>query len=81
MEPDAVGVFVGSSFSYMTARDWAKFGQLYLQDGVWRGEQLLPRRTSEVACPHKGDRCCVLTIIFLVVLFNVVRLFGFLFVV
>lgn len=33
METDAAGIYVGSSFSHLTARDWARFGLLYLNDG------------------------------------------------
>jgi CubicO group peptidase (beta-lactamase class C family) len=42
LETDAAGDFVGSSFGYATARDWARFGLLHAQDGVWLGERLLP---------------------------------------
>jgi len=42
METDAVGTFVGSSYMYATARDWARFGLFLLQRGVWSGQSLLP---------------------------------------
>jgi CubicO group peptidase (beta-lactamase class C family) len=42
LEPDASGGLACSSFLYATARDWARFGQWFLQDGVWEGERLLP---------------------------------------
>mgnify|MGYP002636065756 CR=1 FL=1 len=41
LETDANDTFIGSSFIYATARDWAKFGQLMLQNGQWNGQQLL----------------------------------------
>lgn len=42
METDAAGTFVGSSYTYATPRDWARFGLLFLNNGYWRGEQILP---------------------------------------
>jgi hypothetical protein len=40
--PDVSGTLVGSSLLYASARDFARLGLLYLQDGVWQGERLLP---------------------------------------
>jgi CubicO group peptidase (beta-lactamase class C family) len=42
LEPDASGTFVVSSLVYASARDWARFGLLFLRDGFWAGERLLP---------------------------------------
>jgi CubicO group peptidase (beta-lactamase class C family) len=42
MEADDGGGLVCSSYLYATARDWARFGQWFLQDGEWDGRQLLP---------------------------------------
>jgi CubicO group peptidase (beta-lactamase class C family) len=42
-EADESDTFVGASYLYATPRDWARFGQLLLQDGKWNGEQLLPK--------------------------------------
>jgi CubicO group peptidase (beta-lactamase class C family) len=39
---DAAGTFIGSSFCFATPRDFARFGLLYLRDGVWEGKRLLP---------------------------------------
>jgi CubicO group peptidase (beta-lactamase class C family) len=39
---DARGTFVGSSYVYATARDFARFGEMYRNDGVVDGRRLLP---------------------------------------
>jgi len=41
-EVDPVGTFVGSSYIYARAEEFARFGLLYLHDGVWNGKRLLP---------------------------------------
>ncbi len=41
LETDVSGPFA-SSFIYATAKAWARFGMLYLHDGVWNGDRILP---------------------------------------
>jgi CubicO group peptidase (beta-lactamase class C family) len=39
---DDAGTFIGSSYVYATARDFTRFGLLYLRDGMWNGQRILP---------------------------------------
>ncbi|CAF0832894.1 unnamed protein product [Adineta steineri] len=41
MEVDTSGTFVGSSYSWGTARDWARLGLLYLNNGFYNNQQIL----------------------------------------
>jgi len=41
-EEDPTGNPLGGSYVYATLRDYAKFGYLFLNDGCWSGERLLP---------------------------------------
>jgi len=49
VEFDPQGAFYGSSLYWASARDYARFGYLYLRDGVWNGERILPEGWVEFA--------------------------------
>jgi hypothetical protein len=44
VETDLAGNYVASSYAWATARDWAKFGLLYLHNGNWNGEELFNKK-------------------------------------
>jgi CubicO group peptidase (beta-lactamase class C family) len=56
IEQDEEGTLVGSSYMYATARDWARYAQFLLQDGVWHGQALLPAGyVTMMATPVKAS--------------------------
>lgn len=56
LEPDAAGMFVGSSYCYATARDFARFGWFCLNNGKWQNEQILPENwIAQATAPAKAD--------------------------
>jgi CubicO group peptidase (beta-lactamase class C family) len=59
IETDPFGDFLTQGYDFAAARDWARLGNLYLQDGVWNGERLLPegfvRFVSTVAPAWAAD--------------------------
>ncbi len=42
LETDPFGNFLTQGYELGSARDWTRLGNLYLQDGVWNGERILP---------------------------------------
>jgi len=60
LETDAYGNFLGQGYVLAPARDWARLGNLYLQDGVWNGERILPegfvKFVSTVAPAWQADQ-------------------------
>ncbi|MDJ0787088.1 MAG: serine hydrolase [Myxococcota bacterium] len=46
---DAAGTFIGSSYVWASARDFARFGLLYLRGGVWDGKPILPEGWADHA--------------------------------
>jgi CubicO group peptidase (beta-lactamase class C family) len=58
---DDAGTWVASSYAYATARDFARFGLLYLRDGIWEDRRLLPEgwvdhgRRPRSVDPENGD--------------------------
>jgi CubicO group peptidase (beta-lactamase class C family) len=52
LETDPYGNFLLTGYDYGTARNWARLGMLYLQDGMWQGQRLLPEGFAKfVATP------------------------------
>jgi CubicO group peptidase (beta-lactamase class C family) len=51
---DEAGHWIASSFVFATAQDFARFGLLYLRDGVWAGRRILPEGWVDYARTHTG---------------------------
>jgi len=60
LETDPYGNFLIQGYEFGSARDWARLGNLYLQDGMWNGERLLPegylKHVSTVAPAWEADK-------------------------
>lgn len=54
-EPDMSGTPVGSSYLYITAREFASLGQLFLDDGVFQGRRILPEGWVDYSVTPASD--------------------------
>ncbi|MEO8234413.1 MAG: serine hydrolase [Flavobacterium sp.] len=55
IETDMAGNYVGSSYGWATARDWSKFGLLYLHKGNWNGEQIFDESWAKYVATPTND--------------------------
>ncbi|MFM9989519.1 serine hydrolase domain-containing protein [Flavobacterium sp.] len=55
VETDMAGNYVGSSYGWATARDWSKFGLLYLHKGNWNGEQIFDESWAKYVATPTND--------------------------
>lgn len=51
---DEAGHWIASSFVFATAQDFARFGLLYLRDGVWANRRILPEGWVDYARTYTG---------------------------
>jgi CubicO group peptidase (beta-lactamase class C family) len=60
LETDPYGNFLTQGYEFASGRDWARLGNLYLQDGIWKGERILPegfaRFVSTIAPAWEADK-------------------------
>jgi CubicO group peptidase (beta-lactamase class C family) len=60
METDPFGNFLTQGYEFASGRDWARLGNLYLQDGVWNGQRILPegyaKFVSTIAPAWEADK-------------------------
>lgn len=60
LETDPYGNFLTQGYEFGSARDWVRLGNLYLHDGVWRGERILPegfaKFVSTIAPAWEADK-------------------------
>ena len=55
-EFDNSGTFIGGSSIFANARDYARFGYLYLRDGLWDGERIVSKEwIDDTRIPAKNS--------------------------